>query len=271
MLPIRFTDFPLLRGLDFPLFVMQLLRRTFASQSDVHLAVGSDMARHLETAGCGPDISQWLCGIDTEVFNPTRCSMAVTEGSLRWRLTGGRPHLPIVLYCGRVAPEKRLELMPQLMRGVAARLTAAGGGGVKGAGLGGPTVAVVIVGAGPSLDPLKALMSDLGPIVDFSSRGGCFSASSPAPLVSHFSGTAVAVTTFCGSMLHGDLLGSIYATCDAFASPSTCETLGQVFQEAMAAGTVPTGADFGGACPRKMPSRFARCILHWAHYAQLSS
>ena len=38
----------------------------------------------------------------------------------------------------------------------------------------------------------------------------------------------------------------MYASCDAFFSPSTCETLGQVFQESMASGLVPTGCRFGG-------------------------
>jgi glycosyltransferase involved in cell wall biosynthesis len=45
---------------------------------------------------------------------------------------------------------------------------------------------------------------------------------------------------------HGATLGSIYATADAFFSPSDVETLGQVFQEAMASGTVPVGAAAAG-------------------------
>jgi glycosyltransferase involved in cell wall biosynthesis len=54
------------------------------------------------------------------------------------------------------------------------------------------------------------------------------------------------VTTFLGQLGHCPLLGSVYATADAFFSPSTCETLGQVFQEAMASGTVPVGCNLGG-------------------------
>lgn len=243
--------FPILRDIEFPIsfYGIQLLRRIFAAQSDVHLAVGTDMQRHLEISGCGPDISQWVCGVNTDVFNPSRCARDVGEGSLRWRLTAGRPHLPIVLYCGRVAPEKRLERLPEIVRGVVARLRAGGCAQPEDSG---PCVAVVVVGSGPFLEPLQQLMADLGPTYTLDARARTPAAplaAGPAESRALLGGAAVAsvaTTVFCGEVAHGDDLGSIYATADAFASPSTCETLGQVFQEAMAAGTVPVGAAFGG-------------------------
>ena len=106
---------------------MQVLRRVFAAMGDVHLSVGDDMARQLEHAGCGPDISQWTCGVDTAVFNSSRRDASLARGALRARLSGGAPALPIVLYCGRVAPEKRLELLAPVARALAARLRGAGG------------------------------------------------------------------------------------------------------------------------------------------------
>ena len=41
----------------------------------------------------------------------------MAPGSLRAKLTAGRGASPIVLYCGRVAPEKRLELLPAVASG----------------------------------------------------------------------------------------------------------------------------------------------------------
>jgi glycosyltransferase involved in cell wall biosynthesis len=453
----------------------QLLRRIFAAQSDVHLAVGHEMQASLEHAGCGPLIGQWACGVDVDAFSPLRRSADTAEGSLRWRLTGGRPHLPIVVYCGRVAPEKRLELISVMARHLvclirqrkrdqrAAELAAArasGGGSGSGAaaapptpsraaeaagpaatvidesaaavlleasfgrdreggpaapgsattataaadalhasasrsslaslgeaagGEGGegaedvpewerePVVAIVIVGKGPMIEPLKGWLSDLGPshnvnlgaaypgavaleanaeicqgsggrgtdaagtaapfpgLADLhaaaarggeeddeaagaeadegegegegrgenadagagagagegagaepgagtrararpGARSGADAAGEPEAAVASPSssqqlrqrrrrGTSVSsaasstrsasaangvVSVFCGQISHGATLGSVYATADAFFSPSDVETLGQVFQEAMSAGTVPVGAAASG-------------------------
>jgi glycosyltransferase involved in cell wall biosynthesis len=233
-------------GLELPLFVLQLLRRTFASASDVHLSVGEDMRRQLLNAGCGPHVSEWVCGVDAQVFSPARRAAGHEAGGLRWRLTGGRPHLPILLYVGRVAPEKRLALLPAVARAAVERLRrAAGGGGGGGAPEEGePALAIVIVGGGPFLEPLQALAARDGPTytLDVLAAGAA-----PVALRQEGGGGGGAyVTTFCGQVGHGEALGALYATADLFFSPSTCETLGQVFQEAMAAGTVPAGADAAG-------------------------
>jgi glycosyltransferase involved in cell wall biosynthesis len=69
----------------------------------------------------------------------------------------------------------------------------------------------------------------------------------PTPLSAAPGASRGAVTTtFLGQVSHCPALGTVYATSDAFFSPSTCETLGQVFQESMASGLVPTGCRFGG-------------------------
>jgi phosphatidylinositol alpha 1,6-mannosyltransferase len=242
----------LLGALKPALAVLQLLRRTFAAASDVHLSVGADMRRQLEDAGCGPHVSEWVCGVDSAAFHPSRRDVGAplprgvggdAAAALRWRLTGGRPHLPIVLYCGRVAPEKRLALLPAVARALAARLRAAG------AAPGEPAAAFVVVGGGPFVAPLQAAMAAAGPTFALApaTAGGAPAPGAPTPLAPGPAGAAAAaVTTFCGQVVHGDALGALYATADAFFSPSTCETLGQVFQEAMAAGTLPAGADFGG-------------------------
>jgi glycosyltransferase involved in cell wall biosynthesis len=411
---------PWLGTLNLATHLTQVLRRIFAAQSDVHLAVGHEMQASLEHAGCGPHIGQWACGVDVETFSPARRCTDMTEGSLRWRLTGGRPHLPIVVYCGRVAAEKRLELISVMARhlvrlirsrkrdgapprrppapsalgsparadgesaaaiideraaaillevnygravvragsedgaaspwdsalpespcglsrsslsslGSDAEAEGVGAGAGSGAGAGmladveeaawerEPVVAVVIVGKGPMLEPLKAWLSELGPshnvdltkpypgvahesnaeicqgaggrgidaagsadafpglagLHEAASRGGDAdeavdagtdeseadaAADAAAPTLRR-RGTSVSsaasstrstssangiVSVFCGQLNHGATLGSVYATADAFFSPSAVETLGQVFQEAMSAGTVPIGAGASG-------------------------
>lgn len=234
---------------------MQVLRRTFAAMGDVHLSVGDDMAQQLEHAGCGPDISHWHCGVDTAVFNSSRRDVSTAKNSLRARLSGGSPTLPIVIYCGRIAPEKRLELSAPVMCKLAEsiRAAAAGGGtrrGVSSVSASAPAVAFVVVGQGPSLAPLKALMAECGPTYSLTEAPGAvptlLTAWPTGGIGVNPPGPPACITTFLGQVPHSPFLGSLYASADAFFSPSTCETLGQVFQEAMAAGTVPVGANIGG-------------------------
>jgi len=228
---------------SFALWGLQILRRIFAAMGDVHLSVGDDMARQLEDAGCGPDISQWACGVDTAVFNAARRDVSLARGGLRARLTGGAPSLPIVLYCGRVAPEKRLELLAPVAAALAARLRAAAGGA---RGARGPALALAIVGKGPSREPLEDLLAALGPVYELDASAGGAPRLLRARAGADARAPPVCVTTFLGQVPHSAQLGAVYATADAFFSPSTCETLGQVFQEAMAAGTVPVGCNAGG-------------------------
>ena len=277
--PLR-ADLPSLYYLPW-LFMLQSLRRTFASASDVHLSVGDDMAYQLEQAGCGPDISNWACGVDSAVFNPARAILGCEPGSLRSKLTAGRPTTPIVLYCGRVAPEKRLELLPAVATLLLERMVREGGGsgscsssgGGSGSGSGSGAgkrgagalpkssagLSFVIIGDGPALADIKRLMAEVGPTwsLQMSSSGSSSSSSSsvddarawrdPTPLSTGAGRSRGAiVTTFLGQVSHCPALGTVYASCDAFFSPSTCETLGQVFQESMASALVPTGCRFGG-------------------------
>ena len=268
-LPLSFpwlssADLPFLSYLPsfLPLFTLQTLRRTFASAADVHLSVGDDIALQLEQAGCGPDISNWACGVDSFVFNPRRQHVECGQGSLRSRLTGGAPHAPIILYCGRVAPEKRLELLPKVALLLLERLQreapqgSARGRGGAGASPSPPKLAFVVVGDGPALGEVKALMAELGPTFllrrvsgegagEVEDGGGAWAA--PMALSTSLGRSCGAiVTTFLGQVVHSAPLGGLYASSDAFFSPSTCETLGQVFQEAMASGLVPVGCRFGG-------------------------
>ena len=203
------------------------------------------MMRQLEDAGCGPDISEWDCGVDMN-FNSSRRDVSLAKSGLRARLAAGTPTLPIVLYCGRVAPEKCLvEMLAPMAKALAERLHELRGVRLSGGAAPGPAVAFVVVGDGPSLAPLKYRMAQVGPTFTLDVDSGV----GPVPLVpwnAQKKGQPFVVTTFLGQVPHSPILGSVYATADAFFSPSTCETLGQVFQEAMASGTVPVGANAAG-------------------------
>jgi glycosyltransferase involved in cell wall biosynthesis len=49
------------------------------------------------------NVGLWRGGVDTELFHPRRRSLA-----MRSRLAGGRPDRPLLLYAGRLSPEKNL-------------------------------------------------------------------------------------------------------------------------------------------------------------------
>jgi len=257
---------------QFALFTLQFLRRTFASASDVHLSVGDDMALQLEHAGCGPDISNWGCGVDSAIFSPHRGSLSTTPESLRWKITAGKPHRPIISYCGRVAPEKRLELLPSVAIAFLRMYRKEWSEQNRSANRNGgsaaipsrtvsnsddpPCLAFVVVGDGPFLDELKRIMAQVGPTWSMEGDGNRELGSggiggegwAQAKPLSKSLGLSMGgiSTTFFGQQNHSTALGALYASSDVFFSPSTCETLGQVFQESMASGLVPVGCRFGG-------------------------
>ena len=79
------------------------------NQADVNLCTSSPMQSMLRDRGV-PDVALWAPGVDAQRFTPVYRSVAWRE-----RLTGGRPDATILLYVGRLAPEKTLErLLPTL-------------------------------------------------------------------------------------------------------------------------------------------------------------
>jgi len=70
------------------------------------------------------NLELWTRGVDTEAFAPERRSDA-----WRQRLTNGDPEAPLLLYVGRLAPEKRVSWLRPMMEAVpGARLAIVGGG-----------------------------------------------------------------------------------------------------------------------------------------------
>ena len=70
------------------------------------------------------NLKLWTRGVDADRFSPEKASQ-----EWRYRLTGGNPQAPLLLYVGRLAPEKRVDwLRPLLAELPGARLAIVGGG-----------------------------------------------------------------------------------------------------------------------------------------------
>ena len=148
---------------------IKLIQRYVGSLADEHLVVGKDMFEQLRsvrrlratehsaaastgiasvaTPPRGPspvsvqarchNINFWDVGCDTDLFRPDRRSEDCAEGSLRWRMTGGKPHLSafgqgrgglrrsgstrfpphadLVVHVGRLCVEKGIAILPALL------------------------------------------------------------------------------------------------------------------------------------------------------------
>lgn len=77
-------------------------------------------------------VNLWRGGVDIEQYNPAKRSAAWRE-----RLTAGQPEKPLVVYVGRVSPEKRIDRLLPLLKEI-------------------PSARLAIVGDGPSQANLKA-------------------------------------------------------------------------------------------------------------------
>ena len=69
-------------------------------------------------------VDLWRGGVDTHLFKPERRSL-----EMRMRLSDGRPDGPILLYAGRLSPEKNLEVLADVLDAIPeARLALVGDG-----------------------------------------------------------------------------------------------------------------------------------------------
>jgi glycosyltransferase involved in cell wall biosynthesis len=75
----------------------------------VNLCPSTHTRSELEAHGLEP-VGLWRGGVDTERFAPTRRSL-----EMRLRLSGGRPSGPLLLYVGRLAPEKGLDAFATIL------------------------------------------------------------------------------------------------------------------------------------------------------------
>jgi glycosyltransferase involved in cell wall biosynthesis len=133
-------------------------------------------------------------GIDVEQFHPQKRNGILKK---RFNITGGTT----MIYVGRVSREKNLHLLAQAFEQLAKARS---------------DVHLVVVGDGPYLEEMRAIM---------------------AGLPCHFTG-----------YLKGEDLCQIYASADVFVFPSTTDTFGNVVLEAQASGLPVIVTDQGGPC-----------------------
>lgn len=109
------TDLPRylpLHGLGFAERAAWPLIRALHNRAVLNLCPSRATQAELENHGIrGVEI--WRGGVDTELFHPRRRSLA-----MRSLLSDGRPDRPILLYAGRLSPEKNLELLLPVLMGL---------------------------------------------------------------------------------------------------------------------------------------------------------
>ncbi|KAA6457289.1 glycosyltransferase family 1 protein [Acidobacteria bacterium AB60] len=103
-------------------YIWKILRLRH-KRASVNLCTSQAMAEQLRSHGV-ERVALWPGGVDTARFCPGRLS-----ATMRDRLTGGNPGSPLLLYVGRLSPEKNLEsLKPMLQELPGARLALVGDG-----------------------------------------------------------------------------------------------------------------------------------------------
>ncbi len=109
--------------------------RWLHNQADLNFAPSNFTKRQIEAHGF-QRVKVWSHGVDTERFHPRHRSAA-------WRrhLTEGHPDAPLLLYVGRLAPEKRLDWLRPLLDAL-------------------PGTRLALVGDGPTRDELETLFAE---------------------------------------------------------------------------------------------------------------
>ncbi len=108
--------------------------RSIHNAADLNLTPSRQTRTELQEHGFA-SVEIWRGGVDTERFHPSRRSLAMRE-----RLAGGRPDGPVILYVGRLAPEKNLACLRRVMRAL-------------------PDARLALVGDGPDREPLEQTLN----------------------------------------------------------------------------------------------------------------
>lgn len=108
--------------------------RWLHNQADLNLCPSPFTQKQLMAQGF-QRVRIWGRGVDTERFNPCRRSE-----EWRQRLCGGQTELPLLLYAGRLAAEKRIDWLRHVLDAV-------------------PNVRLALVGDGPARPELEALFA----------------------------------------------------------------------------------------------------------------
>ncbi|NJL02720.1 MAG: glycosyltransferase family 1 protein [Spirulinaceae cyanobacterium RM2_2_10] len=103
-------------------FLWELLK-AMHNQAQLNLCTSTAMVAELRDRGI-ERLDLWQRGVDTEMFHPS-----LTSAKMRQRLSQGHPDRPLLLYVGRVSPEKEIEQIKPVLNAVpGARLAIVGDG-----------------------------------------------------------------------------------------------------------------------------------------------
>lgn len=134
----HFTDYSRHYGLGMAAPLVEGYLRRFHRRTALTLAPTATVADELRHAGFGT-VDVLPRGVDTAQFHPEHRNTALRA---QWGVVNGAP---VVLYVGRLAPEKNLDLAARAFRAVQA---------------GAPEARFVLVGDGPSREALQAANPD---------------------------------------------------------------------------------------------------------------
>jgi alpha-1,6-mannosyltransferase len=182
-------------------FARWYIGRIYTGQFDVHLANSEYTARELREhqAPKHPrDVHVVPMGVTLDELGPDKKS-AELRAELH-RLTGSNSEATLLLYAGRLSPEKNLPLLIDMMERIgAAPARAAGNGNGNGNGNGIDDTRLIVAGDGPSLAALREDAERRAP-------GRVF---------------------FYGHVGARETLARLYASCDVFVHPNPREPFGR--------------------------------------------
>jgi glycosyltransferase involved in cell wall biosynthesis len=99
------------------------LLRTIHNRAALNLCTSSVMVETLHSHGI-KHLDLWQRGVDTEAFEPS-----LKSNEMRDRLSQGHPEAPLLLYVGRLSPEKEIDRIKPILQSIPnARLALIGGG-----------------------------------------------------------------------------------------------------------------------------------------------
>ena len=97
--------------------------RWMHNQATLNLCPGPTTQKELDSHGF-ENVRVWSRGVDTESFHPR-----YYDGGTREYLSGGHPNNPLLLFVGRLAPEKQIDSLRALTSSIpGARLAVVGDG-----------------------------------------------------------------------------------------------------------------------------------------------
>ncbi|MDJ0695632.1 glycosyltransferase family 1 protein [Mastigocoleus sp. MO_188.B34] len=115
-------------------FLWELLKLTH-NQAALNLCTSTAMVEELSSHGI-ERVDLWQRGVDIEIFHPDRSS-----GEMRNRLSENNPDSPLLLYVGRLSPEKEIERIKPILEAI-------------------PNSRLALVGDGPHRQALESYFAD---------------------------------------------------------------------------------------------------------------